>query len=64
MKLRNDTMEVNSLLGDLKQEVTELKEQLQRWSFEEQYKRITEMVDITVDTLLLHLSFENISCQC
>uniref|UniRef100_M1DIR4 NTGP4 n=1 Tax=Solanum tuberosum TaxID=4113 RepID=M1DIR4_SOLTU len=29
MKLRNDSVEVNSLLGDLKQGVTELKEQLQ-----------------------------------
>ncbi|KAJ8560185.1 hypothetical protein K7X08_004243 [Anisodus acutangulus] len=44
MKLHNDTLEVNSLLGDLKQEVTELKEQLQRWSFEEQHKGITETV--------------------
>ncbi|XP_059299454.1 immune-associated nucleotide-binding protein 9-like [Lycium ferocissimum] len=45
MKLHNDTLEVNSSLGDLKQEVTELKEQLQRWSFEEQHRRITETVE-------------------
>ncbi|KAM3375198.1 hypothetical protein P3S68_013912 [Capsicum galapagoense] len=45
MKLHNDTVEVNSLLGDLKQEVTELKEQLQRWSFVDQHREITEMVE-------------------
>ncbi|XP_049409800.1 immune-associated nucleotide-binding protein 9-like isoform X1 [Solanum stenotomum] len=45
MKLRNDSVEVNSLLGDLKQGVTELKEQLQRFSFVEQQRRITKMVE-------------------
>ncbi|CAN4099959.1 unnamed protein product [Withania somnifera] len=45
MKLHNDTLDVNSFLGDLKQEVTELKKQLQRWSFEDQHRQITEMVE-------------------
>ncbi|XP_006356559.1 protein AIG1-like [Solanum tuberosum] len=45
MKLRNDSVEVNSLLGDLKQGVTELKEQLQRFSFVEQQRRITKMAE-------------------
>ncbi|KAH0660653.1 hypothetical protein KY285_029260 [Solanum tuberosum] len=45
MKLRNDSLEVNSLLGDLKQGVTELKEQLQRFSFVEQRRRITKMAE-------------------
>ncbi|KAF3672980.1 Protein yippee-like [Capsicum annuum] len=45
MKLHNDTVDVNSLLGDLKQEVTELKEQLQRWSLVDQHREITEMVE-------------------
>jgi len=38
MKLHNDSLEVSSLLGDLKQEVAELKEQLQRFSFKEEHR--------------------------
>ncbi|WMV14335.1 hypothetical protein MTR67_007720 [Solanum verrucosum] len=46
MKLRNDSSEVSSLLGDLKQGVAdELKEQLQKFSFKEKHRRITEIVE-------------------
>uniref|UniRef100_M1DRB1 NTGP4 n=1 Tax=Solanum tuberosum TaxID=4113 RepID=M1DRB1_SOLTU len=46
MKLRNYSSEVSFLLGDLKQGVAdELKEQLQRFSFKEQQRRITEIVE-------------------
>ncbi|KAG5601775.1 hypothetical protein H5410_033145, partial [Solanum commersonii] len=52
MKLRNDSVEVNSLLGDLKQGVTELKEQLQRFSFVEQQRRITKMVESKMNSTM------------
>ncbi|XP_059630353.1 immune-associated nucleotide-binding protein 9-like isoform X2 [Cornus florida] len=45
MKLRDQTEEVNSLEGYTKLEMSELKEQMQR-SYEEQLKRITEMVEL------------------
>lgn len=46
MKLRNYSSKVRFLLGDLKQGVAdELKEQLQRFSFKEQQRRITEIVE-------------------
>ncbi|TMW87494.1 hypothetical protein EJD97_019890 [Solanum chilense] len=45
MKLRNDSLEVSSMLGDLKEGVTELKERLQRFSLVEQKRRITTMVE-------------------
>ncbi|WMV26420.1 hypothetical protein MTR67_040178 [Solanum verrucosum] len=41
MKLCNDSLEVSSLLGDLKQGVAdELKEQVQRLSFKEQHSEV------------------------
>ncbi|KAL0365790.1 UNVERIFIED_CONTAM: Elongation factor 1-gamma 2 [Sesamum radiatum] len=43
-KLRDQTAEVNSLEGYSKQEICELKEQFHK-SYEEQLKRITEMVE-------------------
>ncbi|WMV34847.1 hypothetical protein MTR67_028232, partial [Solanum verrucosum] len=58
MKLRNDSVEVNSLLGDLKQGVTELKEQLQRFSFVEQQRRITKMKSFSPATLIADVSFD------
>lgn len=61
MELHNDRLEANSSPGNVKQEITELKEQLQRWSCEEQHLLIAEMVGIAVDELFLPLSFENIS---
>ncbi|KAH0734904.1 hypothetical protein KY285_010611 [Solanum tuberosum] len=46
MKFRNDSLEVSSLLGYLKQGVAdELKEQLPRFSFKEQHRRITEIFE-------------------
>lgn len=44
MKLREQTEEVDSLTGYSKREITELKDQMHR-SYEEQLKRITEMVE-------------------
>lgn len=43
MKLRDQQKEVDSLEGYSKREISELKEQMHR-SYEEQLKRITEMV--------------------
>nr|XP_016514371.1 PREDICTED: protein AIG1-like [Nicotiana tabacum] len=45
MELHNDKLEANSSPGNIKQEITELKEQLQRWSCEEQHLLIAEMVE-------------------
>ncbi|KAL7200062.1 hypothetical protein ACSBR2_022217 [Camellia fascicularis] len=44
MKLRDQTEEVNSLEGYSKREISELKEQMHR-SYEDQLKRITDMVE-------------------
>ncbi|KAI5655903.1 hypothetical protein M9H77_24696 [Catharanthus roseus] len=44
IKLRDQTAEVNSLEGYSKQEISELKEQMQK-SYEDQLKRIAEMVE-------------------
>lgn len=44
MKLRNQAAEVNSLEGYTKHEITELREQMHK-SYDEQLKRITEMVE-------------------
>ncbi|KAJ7949712.1 protein AIG1-like [Quillaja saponaria] len=45
MKLRDQQEEVDSLKGYSKQEISQLKEQMQR-TYEEQLKRITEMVEL------------------
>ncbi|KAH0652878.1 hypothetical protein KY289_030556 [Solanum tuberosum] len=53
MELCNDSLEVSSFLGDLKQGVAdELKEQVQRFSFKEQYRRITEMVESKINNTM------------
>lgn len=44
IKLRNQATEVNNLVGYSKQEILELKEQMQK-SYEEQLRRITEVVE-------------------
>lgn len=44
IKLHNQATEVNSLVGYSKQEILELKEQMQK-SYEEQLRRITEVVE-------------------
>lgn len=51
IKLRDQQEEVNSLKGYSKREISDLKDQMQR-AYEEQLKRITEMV---TDFLSFHL---------
>ncbi|KAH0727846.1 hypothetical protein KY285_003560 [Solanum tuberosum] len=46
MKLHNDSLEVSSLLGDLKQEVAVLKEQLQRFSFKEEHSLEKQLEEV------------------
>jgi len=61
MKLRNQAEEVNSLEGYTKSEITELREQMHK-SYDEQLKRITEMVELklkeTTSRLELQLAEE------
>lgn len=45
MELRDQTVEINSIEGYSKQEISELTQQLNK-SYEEQLKRITEMVNV------------------
>nr|XP_016505774.1 PREDICTED: protein AIG1-like [Nicotiana tabacum] len=52
MELHNDKLEANSSPGNIKQEVTELKEQLQRWSCEEQHRQLSEMVETKLKEIM------------
>ncbi|XP_022152452.1 immune-associated nucleotide-binding protein 9-like [Momordica charantia] len=54
MKLRDQQKEVDSLEGYSKREISELKEQMHR-SYEEQLKRITEMVELKLRETTMRL---------
>ena len=53
MKLRTQQREVDSLKGYSKREIVEIKEQMQH-SYDEQLKRITEMVQLLASHILLY----------
>ena len=53
MRLRTQQREVDSLKGYSKREIVEIKEQMQR-SYDEQLKRITEMVQLLAPLILLY----------
>ncbi|GAV66308.1 AIG1 domain-containing protein [Cephalotus follicularis] len=54
MKLRDQQVEVDSLKGHSKREISDLKDQMQK-SYEEQLKRITEMVELKLKETAIRL---------
>lgn len=57
MKLRNQQKEVDALKGYSKREISELKDQMHR-TYDEQLKRITEMVPSELSYAFVFLNFK------